>query len=192
MATQSKLLRAIESRRIRPVGSEREAPVDLRFIFATNADLEAEVEAGRFRADLFYRINVMHIEMPPLAARGDDVLELAELFMTKLSKQLGVREVPMDAAVRAGLTRYDWPGNVRELRNLIERTLILGKFPAEFRDEHADQGSQTERDETLDEMERRHILAMLHKTSGNRNEAARRLGVSRKTIDRKCASWEQE
>jgi len=192
LATQSKLLRAIESRRVRPVGSEREAPVDLRFIFATNADLEAEVDAGRFRADLFYRINVMHIEMPPLSARGDDVLELAELFMTKLSKQLGVRAVPMDAAVRAGLTRYDWPGNVRELRNLIERTLILGKFPAEFRDELADQGGQAEHDETLDEMERRHILTMLHKTNGNRNEAARRLGVSRKTIDRKCASWEQE
>jgi len=100
--------------------------------------------------------------------------------------------VPMDAAVRAGLTRYDWPGNVRELRNLIERTLILGKFPAEFRDELADQGGQAEHDETLDEMERRHILTMLHKTNGNRNEAARRLGVSRKTIDRKCASWEQE
>ena len=189
LATQSKLLRAIESRRIRPVGAEREAPVDLRFVFATNADLE-EVEAGRFRADLFYRINVMHIEMPPLHDRGDDVLELANLFMTKLSKQLGVRQVPMDGAVRAGLTRYGWPGNVRELRNLIERTLILGRFPDEFRDERADQGSQADGDETLDEMERRHILAMLHKTGGNRNEASRRLGVSRKTIDRKCASWD--
>lgn len=196
LATQSKLLRAIESRRIRPVGSEREAQVDLRFVFATNANLEAEVEAGRFRADLFYRINVMHIEMPLLSARGDDVLELADLFMAKLSKQLGVRAVPMDAAVRAGLTRYDWPGNVRELRNLIERTLILGRFPDEFRDDRDvgtdHQTPSSESDETLDEMERRHILAMLHKTGGNRNEAARRLGVSRKTIDRKCASWDQK
>lgn len=138
----------------------------------------------------------MHIEMPLLSARGDDVLELADLFMAKLSKQLGVRAVPMDAAVRAGLTRYDWPGNVRELRNLIERTLILGRFPDEFRDDRDvgtdHQASSSDSDETLDEMERRHILAMLHKTGGNRNEAARRLGVSRKTIDRKCASWDQK
>ncbi len=121
--------------------------------------------------------------------RGDDVLELAGLFMTKLSKQLGVPQVIMDGAVRAGLTRYAWPGNVRELRNLIERTLILGRFPPEFREEKIGGEAQNDQDETLDEMERRHILAMLHKTDGNRNEAARRLGISRKTIDRKFADW---
>lgn len=188
LATQSKLLRAIEDRRIRPVGSEREAPVDLRFIFATNADLEAEVEAGNFRADLFYRINVMQMHMPPLRDRGDDVLELAGLFMNKLGKQLGMPPVTMDGAVRAGLTRYNWPGNVRELRNLIERSLILGRFPPEFRNDDA-RFSDSSETETLDELERRHIMTMLHKTGGNRNEAARRLGISRKTIDRKCAAW---
>lgn len=188
-ATQSKLLRAIEDRRIRPVGSEREASVDLRFIFATNADLAAEVEAGRFRADLFYRINVMQIQMPPLRDRGDDVLELASLFMAKLSKQLGMPPVVIDAAARAGMLDYDWPGNVRELRNLIERSLILGRFPPEVRKPGMADDQDEGRGETLEEIERRYILAMLDKTDGNRSEAARRLGVSRKTIDRKCAAW---
>ncbi|MCT8267761.1 sigma-54 dependent transcriptional regulator [Afifella sp. JA880] len=193
---QSKLLRTIEDRRVRPVGSEREVPVDVRFIFATNADLEAAVEEGRFRTDLFYRINVMQIAMPPLAARGEDVIELATLFMQRLSKQLGMPPVEIDAAVRAGLAAYDWPGNVRELRNLIERSLILGRFPPEFRGDPAPGAESThapditgEPGEALEEVERRHILRVLEATGGNRAEAARRLGISRKTIDRKCSAW---
>ncbi|TWG99747.1 DNA-binding NtrC family response regulator [Mesorhizobium sp. J18] len=187
LATQSKLLRVIEDRRVRPVGSEREIPVDLRFVFATNADLEREVQAGRFRADLYFRVNVMRIHLPPLKDRENDVQELATLFMRKLSLQLGMPPVPIPDSVRAALARYDWPGNVRELRNLIERTLILGRFPEEF-------GSYGERHETsgnasLAEVEKRHILAVLKEAGGNRDEAARRLGISRKTIDRKFASW---
>jgi DNA-binding NtrC family response regulator len=187
IATQSKLLRALEDRRVRPVGSEREIPVDLRFIFATNADLSKEVEKGRFRSDLFFRINVMQIHLPPLRDRGDDVRDLATLFMRKLSQQLGMPPVPIDDKVRAALARYDWPGNVRELRNLIERTLILGKFPEGF-------GSGGERAavdtaQSLADLEQRHILSVLKEAGGNRDEAARRLGISRKTIDRKCASW---
>ena len=187
IATQSKLLRALEDRRVRPVGSEREIPVDLRFVFATNADLSREVEKGRFRSDLFFRINVMQIHLPPLRDRGDDVQDLAALFMRKLSQQLGMPPVPIDDKVRAGLARYDWPGNVRELRNLIERTLILGKFPEGF----GSGGDRTVADtaQSLAELEQRHILSVLNETGGNRDEAARRLGISRKTIDRKCASW---
>jgi transcriptional regulator with PAS, ATPase and Fis domain len=187
LATQSKLLRVIEDRRVRPVGSEREVPVDLRFVFATNADLQKEVERGRFRADLFYRINVMQLTLPPLRDRGNDVQELADLFMQKLSQQLGMPQVPIDAPVRAALKRYAWPGNVRELRNLIERSLILGKFPDDFRGKPPVQAGPS--GETLDDIERRHILAVLEETGGNRDEAARRLGISRKTIDRKCAVW---
>ncbi len=187
LATQSKLLRVIEDRRVRPVGAEREVPVDLRFVFATNADLQKEVERGRFRADLFYRINVMQLYLPPLRERGDDVQELAVLFMHKLSQQLGMPPVPIDSPVRASLARYPWPGNVRELRNLIERSLILGRFPDDFR------GGPVRPVEmaggTLEEIERRHILAVLEETGGNRDEAARRLGISRKTIDRKFAVW---
>ena len=184
---QSKLLRVLEDRRVRPVGSEREIPVDLRLIFATNISLEAEVEKGRFRADLFYRLNVMQIHLPPLKERGDDVQELATLFMSKLSQQLGMPPVAIEPSVRAAFARYDWPGNVRELRNLIERSLILGEIPDEFRALGA--GPVPSAAESLQEIERRHIMAVLQETNGNRVEAARRLGVSRKTIDRKCAMW---
>jgi DNA-binding NtrC family response regulator len=183
---QSKLLRAIEDRRIRPVGSEREIPVDLRFVFATNADLEAEVEVGRFRADLYYRINVMQIEMPPLRDRGRDIQELAVLFMQKLAKQLGMPPVPMGDDAVAGLLAYQWPGNVRELRNLIERSVILGRFPNEIRQAEADNPATSE---TLEELEKRHILMVLDQSGGNKAEAARRLGISRKTIDRKLVEW---
>jgi DNA-binding NtrC family response regulator len=185
---QSKLLRVIEDRRVRPIGAEREVPVDLRFIFATNADLDRQVEEGRFRADLFYRMNVLQLHLPPLSERGNDVQELASLFMHKLSQQLGMPPVPIDASVRATLSRYDWPGNVRELRNLIERSLILGSFPSDFPSRRV--ATPASAGDTLEDVERRHILAILRETGGNRDEAARRLGISRKTIDRKCALWD--
>ncbi len=185
---QSKLLRVLEDRRVRPVGSEREVPVDLRLIFATNADLQKQVERGRFRADLYYRLNVMQIHLPLLKDRGDDVQELATIFMSKLSTQLGMPPVAIDGSVRAALASYDWPGNVRELRNLIERTLILGAFPDDFAGPRSD--GQPAAADSLADLERRHILSVLKETGGNREEAARRLGISRKTIDRKCALWD--
>ena len=101
-------------------------------ICAANADLEALVAAGRFRADLYYRINIVRLAMPPLDARGEDVLELAALFMARLSAQLALPPVEITPALGAALVARSWPGNVRELRNLIERTLILGRFPPEF------------------------------------------------------------
>lgn len=185
-ALQSKLLRVLEDRRVRPVGSEREVPFDARFIFATNADLQKRVEAGNFRPDLYFRVNVMQIHLPPLRDRGDDVLALAGLFMGELAEQLNMPSVAIDDRVRTALLRYHWPGNIRELRNLIERTVILGRFPSDFQgsDEVIDKGGQS-----LADVERRHILSVLREVGGDRVEAARRLGVSRKTIDRKCASW---
>ena len=129
LAIQSRLLRVLEDRRIRPVGAERELPVDVRLICATNADPEALVQDGRLRADLFYRINILHLPMPPLSARGADVPELARHFMAELSLQLGRPPVAITDAIAAALMARDWPGNVRELRNLIERSLILGQFP---------------------------------------------------------------
>jgi DNA-binding NtrC family response regulator len=184
---QSKLLRVLEDRRVRPVGSEREIPVDLRFVFATNAELEKQVEEGRFRPDLFYRINVMQIHLPPLKDRDGDVQELATLFMRKLSLQLGMPPVPITEDVRTMLAHYEWPGNVRELRNMIERTLIVGRFPDDL---GVEQAPRQHREGSLADVERRHILAVLKETGGNRDEAARRLGISRKTIDRKCALWD--
>jgi DNA-binding NtrC family response regulator len=185
-AQQSKLLRVLEDRRVRPVGSEREIPFDARFIFATNTDLQSRVKAGSFRADLYFRINVMQIELPPLRNRGEDVQQLAALFMRELCQQLGMPSVAMDEKVRACLAQYEWPGNVRELRNLIERTVILGAFPEDFEQAPAE-GDKGER--SLAALERRHILAVLREADGDREEAARRLGISRKTIDRKCANW---
>lgn len=184
---QSKLLRVLEDRRVRPVGSEREIPFDARFVFATNADLKSRVEAGTFRADLYYRINVLQIDLPPLHERGDDVQELAVLFMRDLAQQLGMPPVPIDDKIRVVIARYAWPGNIRELRNLIERTVILGRFPNDLERsvDPGDRGGQS-----LAELERRQILSVLRETDGDREEAARRLGISRKTIDRKCASWQ--
>lgn len=186
---QGVLLRAIEEKKIRPVGSKREIPIDVRFVFASNTDLLAAVEVGQFRADLFYRINVLQIEMPPLRDRIDDVQELADKFMQEISFELAVKPLNISSAIRRGFMRYDWPGNVRELRNLIERSLILGEFPPDF-EGVAEDGSFVI-DDTLQSVERQHILRVLEECGGNRAEAARRLGVSRKTVDRKCAMWNE-
>lgn len=125
---QGRLLRVIEDGRIRPLGAEAEIPLDLRLIFATNADLEAEVARGRFRADLYHRINVVQVTMPPLSARGEDVVELARLFLTQRSLALGRPAPGLTAAQAQALRQRDWPGNIRELRNLVERAIILGSF----------------------------------------------------------------
>ncbi|SMX44301.1 sigma-54-dependent transcriptional regulator [Actibacterium lipolyticum] len=188
LPVQATLLRVIEENRIRPGGAEREVPLNLRFVFATNADLEQAVAEKRFRIDLFHRINVMNLHMPPLRQRVGDIGELAQMFMQKLSRQLGVPAMSLAEEVIVNFSRYDWPGNVRELRNLIERSLILGEFPSEFAGA-GDVPDAEEHVEALHLVERRHILSVLEACDGNRAEAARRLGVSRKTIDRKCAMW---
>jgi DNA-binding NtrC family response regulator len=184
-ALQSRLLRVLEDRRVRPVGSEREVPFDARFVFATNADLQRRIEEGTFRADLYFRINVMQIRLPPLRNRDNDVQEFATLFMRDISQRLGLPPVEIGENIRARLVRYDWPGNVRELQNVIERAVILGGFSDDFDLPLDDDGD----DQTLMAVEKRHILTVLREADGNREEAARRLGISRKTIDRKCASW---
>ncbi len=188
LPVQASLLRVIEELRIRPIGSTREVPLNLRFIFATNADLEAAVAAGKFRKDLYHRINVLNIRMPTLVERKGDIAELAGMFLHKISAELGVPPLPLTEGVLLKLCCYDWPGNVRELRNLIERSLILGEFPPEFCD--AEECDSPAAVDSLQAVERLHILSVLDACDGNRAEAARRLGVSRKTIDRKCAMWD--
>ncbi|MBL4749917.1 MAG: sigma-54-dependent Fis family transcriptional regulator [Amylibacter sp.] len=187
MAVQGALLRVIEEMRIRPIGSMREVPLNLRFMFATNVDLQKRVDAGTFRADLYHRINVIQVEMPSLIKRKGDIFELSEMFIKILSDSLGMTPLPLTEGVLLKLCCYDWPGNVRELRNLIERALIDGEFPPEFNDAAQ---SEVGLPDSLEAVERRHILTILKECNGNRAEAARRLGVSRKTIDRKCAMWE--
>lgn len=184
---QAAFLRVLEDKRIRPLGSEREIPLDLRFLFASNADLQEAVGAGRFRADLYHRINIVNVEMPRLKERSEDIVALAALFMSEFSRTLGMPALDLNEAVLLKLSRYDWPGNVRELRNLIERSVILGAFPEEFAGTGRITGEQAV--ETLELVEQRHIMAVLDACGGNRAEAARRLGVARKTVDRKCAAW---
>jgi DNA-binding NtrC family response regulator len=190
LAMQTKLLRVLEDRMIRPVGSTREIPVDIRIVAATNRDLAEEVRRGRFRQDLFYRLDVVNVTIPPLRERREDVAALARHFSSQLAAQLGVPPVPLDAATLARLQAYDWPGNVRELRNLVERSLILGYFPVDTLPEPppAPEGG-AKAAAALEEVERSHILGVLAECGGNKSEAARRLGISRKTIERKCAQW---
>ncbi|MEH6522787.1 sigma-54-dependent transcriptional regulator [Sulfitobacter sp.] len=186
-AMQTALLRVLDDQRVRPVGSEREIPLDLRFLFATNADLDAAVASGKFREDLFHRINVVNLSLPRLADRSEDIVELATYFMQQFSKELGMAPLDLDAETLLKMRRYGWPGNVRELRNLIERSVILGAFPTEFAGHGEAVGELAI--ESLELVTQRHILHLLDESDGNRAEAARRLGVSRKTIDRKLAAW---
>ena len=190
LAMQTRLLRVLEERKLRPVGSERELPVDVRIIAASNRDLAAEVRAGRFREDLYYRLAVVDIALPPLRARAEDIPELMRHFMQQLAVQLGVPPLPLSHEVVSRLAGYSWPGNVRELRNYVERSLILGCFPPQ--PSAAPTVAPTPAGElelSLAEVERRHIERVTAACEGNKTEAARRLGVSRKTLERKFAEW---
>jgi DNA-binding NtrC family response regulator len=195
---QTKLLRVLEERKVRPVGSEKEVPVDVRIITATNRELAGEVAAGRFRQDLYYRLAVVDIAIPPLRNRREDVADLAAHFMGLLSTQLGVAPLALTREVLKGMAAYHWPGNVRELKNFLERSLILGYFPIEALAAAGGVVPEVETDsgEMLDqlslaEVEKRHVLRVLDMVSGNKSEAARRLGVSRKTLERKCLEWSE-
>ena len=196
LGVQAKLLRALQEQRVRPVGSDREVPVDLRLIAATHCDLEEAVREGRFREDLLYRINVIRIDVPPLRARGEDVLLLAQHFLTTLAARTGKPVRGMSTAVAERLLAYDWPGNVRELRNCIERAvamtshdqLVPEDLPSRVR-EHEDGAvalaeGETERLLPLAQVERHHVLRVLERMHGNKARAARVLGLSRKTLYR--------
>jgi DNA-binding NtrC family response regulator len=192
---QAKLLRVLEDKKIRRVGAEREVPVEVRVIAATNRDLAEEVAAGRFRQDLYYRLDVMQIALPPLRERREDIAPLARHFMAQISASLGVAPLALDAATLDHLAGNPWPGNARELRNVIEHALIVGGFPlpeavrAKAAAVAADAAEGE--DVSLEAAEKRHILRVLAACGGNKSEAARRLGVSRKTLERKCAEWRE-
>jgi DNA-binding NtrC family response regulator len=188
LAAQAKLLRAIEEKRIRPVGSAQEIAIDVRVIAATNRDLKTEVATQRFRSDLYYRLQVLEVMLPPLRDRPEDIPLLVAHFMTQLTPSLGVPPLSPDPRTLARLADYDWPGNVRELRNLIERSLILGWFDIGT-DPEIGVGVTPGCTETLEAVEKRHILAVLSACEGNKSEASRQLGISRKTMDRKCQAW---
>ncbi len=199
---QPKLLRALETRRIRPVGRSDEVECDVRVLAATNRDLEAAVEEGDFREDLFFRINVLRIEVPPLRSRGSDVLRLAQAFIQDVSQRSGKSIKGLSRGAAEKLLAYRWPGNVRELRNAVEHAMALTRIdelavedlPARIRDYQPPQitPAGVEVPEgllPLDEIERRYVQHVLEQLDGNKAAAARVLGLGRRTLYRKLDSW---
>jgi len=196
LAMQATLLRALETRRIRPSGTEQEIPVTARIVAASNRPLRDEVDGGRFRKDLYYRLQVVEITLPPLRAHKEDIPDLVGHFLATLAPQLGVEPFEVTADEMGFLQEYDWPGNVRELRNLIERSLILGALNVSA----LYQGLSRTRPAPkmapaldgpidLQTLEKRHIQAVLESVGGDKTRAAQLLGVSRRTLERRVADW---
>jgi two-component system, NtrC family, response regulator HydG len=205
LTMQTKLLRALQERSVRPVGSDREVPFDTRIVAATHRDLESDIAERRFREDLYYRINVVKITVPPLRDRGNDVLLLATRFLRKASERSRGEEIGLSPRLAAVLLGYDWPGNVRELENCIERTVALARYsqisaedlPERIRTFQrkaslslaASTAGREEEILSLDELERHHILRTLKSVDGNQARAAALLGVDRRTLYRRIDKY---
>jgi two-component system response regulator HydG len=201
LGMQPKLLRALQERTVRPVGGDREIPYEARIITASNRDLETEVAERRFREDLFYRINVLRIDVPSLRVRGNDVLFLAQHFLQQFSQQTGKKVVGLSQPVAEKLMAYSWPGNIRELQNCIERAVAFTRFdeltvddlPEKIRNYRATDvdipGVGLHEVLTIDEVERRYITRVLKQLDGNKTMAAELLGLDRRTLYRKLERW---
>jgi two-component system, NtrC family, response regulator HydG len=193
LTLQGKILKALEEKQVRRVGAIRARAVDVRIIAATHVDLAEAVKRGGFREDLYYRLSVIPIHLPPLRARGDDVLLLAEHFLRTLAGQYGMPVPPLTAELRRALLAHGWPGNVRELRNGLERALLLGDGVILSDDlfhgvptagVRMDSGGALPFPATLDEIERAAAFAMLERADGNKSAAADALGISRSRLYR--------
>jgi len=197
-SVQVKILRALEERQIERVGGDSPVDVDSRLIAATNRDLKGMVDEGDFREDLFYRLYVVVINLPPLRERQDDILLLLNHFLAVFNEENGKQIEGFTPAAYDALAAYDWPGNIRELRNLVERMVVLSRgkvldvkdIPAQVR-ETADSGGEVKIDAelTVDEMEKQMVIQVLEKTNGNRTKAAEKLGISRRTLHRKLNQY---
>src|SRR5436853_2020607 len=203
MAVQPRLLRVLQEGAVRRVGADHEREIKVRAVAATNRDLESEVRAGRFRADLYWRLSVIHIRIPSLRERRFDIPLLVEHFVTKASETSNLPPLEVTTEALAMLTAYDWPGNVRELENAIERALAMADGaalqPSDFPERIRTGGATaaliargSERRLTLRELEREYILEILRETSGNKLRAAEALGVDRKTLYRKLDEYRAE
>jgi DNA-binding NtrC family response regulator len=188
---QPKLLRALETRSIRRVGGQQPRQVDVRVVAATHVNLEEAVRQGEFRQDLFYRLNVVQLVLPPLRERAGDVEQLARTFVERIATGYSLPVPPLTDEVRAALRAYGWPGNVRELRNVLERAVVLSPpgtlviEPLAGRTEPAAGGGTTlPFPSPLQELARAAATAMLQLTGGNKSEAARRLSISRPRLQR--------
>src|SRR3954451_13246773 len=213
-ALQAKLLRVLQEGEIRPLGAGRSQKVDVRVVAATNKELEEDLANGRFRQDLFYRLNVIHIHLPALRDRSDDILPLAEHFLAQSAGRAGKDVRAFHEAAKKALLGYGWPGNVRELENVVERAVALVEgplirvddlppLPSLGRDRRAAEApagpagdgeadpfaAALARGLTLAELERDYIMKVLAAESGNKTRAAQRLGLDRKTLYRKLEEY---
>jgi two-component system response regulator AtoC len=201
LTLQPKLLRALQERKVRPVGADTEVPFDARIVAATNRDLETAVEERRFREDLFYRINVITVPLPPLRARGTDVLLLAQNFINHYAAQFNKSVTALSSGAAERLASYSWPGNVRELQNCMERAVALTRFAEivvedlpekirSYRKTHVVVASDDPSELVpLEEIEKRYILRALEALGGNRTLTAQVLGLDRKTLYRKLRGY---
>jgi DNA-binding NtrC family response regulator len=198
-ATQVKLLRVLQQREVIPVGATEPVPIDTRIIAATNRDLEEEIKRGAFRRDLFYRLNVIAVHLPPLRDRREDIPLLAESFLQRGAAQRGEEAKRLSDEAAAALLAYPWPGNVRELENALERALILTLGPVinvsalpERITERRSEPLMAERaaaNPTLDVVEKAYILWVLQSEQGNKTRAAEVLGIDPSTLHRKLARY---
>jgi len=200
---QVKLLRVLEQRELMRVGGSETIKIDIRVIAATNQDLEASVEEGRFRRDLYYRLKVVTVSIPPLRERREDIPLLARHFLTLYGKENGREQMRFTPESMRLLVQTRWDGNVRELRNVVESLVVLAPtdeirpedLPGEYREAPpqdvpaAPAAESGDEDLTMDEIERRAIIAALEKTGGNRTQAAERLGIGLRTLQRKLKEY---
>ncbi len=204
-AMQAKLLRAIEAGEIRPVGGKAVANVDVRIIATSNKDLKKMVEAGEFREDLFYRLNVITVNLPPLRERREDIPLLVDHFLTQATREIGQEKRRIDRKCIALMTEYDWPGNIRELENEIKRLIALsrdtitpvvlserirsGKASAAAPVEIGEGGLKGAVQKIVESVERETISKVLEETGWRKSETARRLKISRPTLDAKIEAY---
>lgn len=198
-ATQVKLLRVLQHREVIPVGSTEAQPIDVRLIAATNRDLEEEIRRGNFRRDLFYRLNVIAIHLPPLRHRADDIPLLAGAFLTRAAEQRGEVPKQLTEAAIVAMQAYDWPGNVRELENALERAVILSlgetidvnTLPERISERRAEAivSDRAATNPTLETIERAYILWVLQNEQGNKTRAADVLGIDTSTLYRKLSRF---
>lgn len=194
LGLQAKLLRVLQERQIDRVGGKEPLAVDFRVIATTNKDMEQAIREGAFRKDLFYRLNVIPVKVPPLRARMEDIMPLAQHFIRKVAKREGLGEKRIGETAKSALLKYAWPGNVRELENIIERAMILSEGP-----EIAPEILRAAMDETpsadlptgktIPEMERHLIISTLSEVGGNRTRAAELLGISIRTLRNKLNEY---
>jgi DNA-binding NtrC family response regulator len=198
-AVQAKLLRVLQERELRPLGAARSEKVDVRVLSATNRDLAQRMREGSFREDLFYRLNVIEVVLPPMRDRAEDVLPLADHFLTEASARTGKRITSFSQAALKILLAYPWPGNVRELENVVERAVALAEgdqigpddLPSQVRERRSTDvlAGALARGLTLAELEKEYINRVLTAEGGNKTRAAQRLGLDRKTLYRKLEEY---